>query len=1150
MKHARFLICCALFLIFNAGCGGCGQDDPRDPSDMSSRPDDMGAGLGDMSPDLAAADMQRPGDDMSKPPGDMDAPDQAGPEDMSQDASIAITSPRGGMALDTAEFDLELSFDASALEEPSVTVSVANVPVLDSPVDTTQGSVTVLVSVPERSRALAAVIPVQVRLISGGEVAASDSVQVSYRPSRKVEEVLVGASKDPENARIERDGVHPVLVSADVVVTGETPTARAYDFLENYGQIWGITDPEKQLAVIDVVAASDAKYPEDSVRFVQMLGGAPVIDSEISVNLVGDLATFVTSTPMATPPAALSGDGATVEDLWNIPLPAAREAAWAAFPGVPKKHLKSARLRWIYREPLAPLDRGGAPLPARLEPVLVWQLHIIGELAGGGATHREFFVTAMGSTPEVIRHHEQLLDASSNADIMVFDGGGAKLDIECDYVLPDDFEGVQGPVEHVCDENACYINTPDTFFEILGGFHDTYRYYEETFSRRSWDGSDHPLFGVGGVAENNAAFNPNCGRMWFGDGVTDLDIVGHEFTHGVVFTHLRSEYRDAPGALNESLADLMGALVVQFEEGSWPCRWRFRNICMPVRDHVDQYCATSDASTRPECAEDHGMVHTNSGILNVVGSLLAIGGTHRTSTIRISPIGFDSLGHLLNDIIIRDLSRSSGLTSACRAMVERSRRWSNDTFREITPMDACQVRNACAVAGFNDSDTDCDGLLDQREDDDDGDSIPDTQDNCQGVWNTAQDDTDGDGKGDLCDSDIDNDDVDNEDDNCIFLQNFGQLDSNMNGVGDKCEDKDQDGVIDEIDNCPMVENSDQLDRDGDMTGDACDLDQDGDQVDNDVDNCPEFLNPGQVDSDSDGVGNPCDNCPADVNPDQEDLDGDGDGDVCDDDDDDDGVLDVDDNCPRVANGFQYDGDGNGIGTACDTAERADFLAGLLGAQVPLILEIAELERGFGVLFDVCAAGTCEALALTPYIQLTVLSDQIMGLYVLGAFGDVLGYGDVATPTGDGRFAGTVSVRIDSLDWALMDGNIPFVAPSLTLMPAVQKNAKGVLQFEMSMGYLQSAPPPTEICGDGQITGSETCDGANLGGETCESQNFRRGTLSCGFGCQLDTSACETCYDPAHCSTNACLSDGMCGVCSASKPCFAPYLCTNGECILN
>ncbi|MEC9398970.1 MAG: hypothetical protein VX475_15195, partial [Myxococcota bacterium] len=485
------------------------------------------------------------GDDMSNPPGDMDGPDQASPDDMSRESSIAIAAPRAGSALDTPEFELKISFDASELEEPSLMVRVANTLVLESPVDTVRSSFTVLTAVPERSRALAAMVPVQVRLFSGGEVVASDAVQLSYRPSRKVEEILVGASKDPENARIERDGVHPVLVSADVAVTGGTPIARAYDFLENYGQIWGITDPEKQLAVTGVVAASDAKYPEDSVRFVQMLGGAPVIDSELTVNLVGDVATFVTSTPMATPPAALSGEGATVEDLRDIPLPAAREAAWAAFPGVPKKHLNSARLRWIYREPLAPLDRGGAPLPARLEPVLVWQLHIIGELAGGGATHREFFVTAMGSAPEVVRHHEQLLDASSNADIMVFDGGGAKLDIECNYVLPDDFEGVQGPVEHVCDENACLVNTPDTFFEILGGFHDTYRYYEETFSRRSWDGSDHPLFGVGGVAENNAVFNPNCGRMWFGDGVTDLDIVGHEFTHGVVFTHLRSEYRDA-----------------------------------------------------------------------------------------------------------------------------------------------------------------------------------------------------------------------------------------------------------------------------------------------------------------------------------------------------------------------------------------------------------------------------------------------------------------------------------------------------------------------------------------------------------------------------------------------------------------------------
>ena len=52
------------------------------------------------------------------------------------------------------------------------------------------------------------------------------------------------------------------------------------------------------------------------------------------------------------------------------------------------------------------------------------------------------------------------------------------------------------------------------------------------------------------------------------------------------------------------------------------------------------------------------------------------------------------------------------------------------------------------------------------------------------------------------------------------------------------------------------------------------------------------------------------------------------------------------------------------------------------------------------------------------------------------------------------------------------------------------------------------------CGDGNISGSEQCDGTNMGGKTCASQGFNGGTLKCTKACNFDTANCYKCGDGA------------------------------------
>ncbi len=227
------------------------------------------------------------------------------------------------------------------------------------------------------------------------------------------------------------------------------------------------------------------------------------------------------------------------------------------------------------------------------------------------------------------------------------------------------------------------------------------------------------------------------------------------------------------------------------------------------------------------------------------------------------------------------------------------------------------IDNCPKVANTDQKDLDQDGLGDVCDSDDDGDGIADGQDNCATVKNTAQPDQDGDGQGDPCDGDLDGDGAPNEDDNCPYAANANQADGDQDGQGDACDpvvDPDGDGVT-HGDNCPGLPNANQKDLDQDGIGDVCDPDLDGDGVPEQgdaacvpgpkslvcPDNCPELANPTQSDADDDGLGDACD-------PQNDTPGADHDGD---------GVPDGKDNCPTLWNADQTDADKDGIGDLCE-----------------------------------------------------------------------------------------------------------------------------------------------------------------------------------------------------------------------------------------
>ena len=134
--------------------------------------------------------------------------------------------------------------------------------------------------------------------------------------------------------------------------------------------------------------------------------------------------------------------------------------------------------------------------------------------------------------------------------------------------------------------------------------------------------------------QKNAAFSPWLEQFLYGDGGddvaalgTDLDIVAHEFMHGVTWHAITwpdgkprgLDYRDESGALNESYSDFFAAAMT----GSWllgetAFPGGLRDMEHPARfgqpEHYSDYVTTGTQSYR---------VHTNSGIMNKAAFLLS-----------------------------------------------------------------------------------------------------------------------------------------------------------------------------------------------------------------------------------------------------------------------------------------------------------------------------------------------------------------------------------------------------------------------------------------------------------------------------------------------------------------------------------------------
>lgn len=192
---------------------------------------------------------------------------------------------------------------------------------------------------------------------------------------------------------------------------------------------------------------------------------------------------------------------------------------------------------------------------------------------------------------------------------------------------------------------------PDECYEGLGA---TYNFYKTVFNRNSIDNKGLALVGSVhyGRKYDNAMWDGK--QMIFGDGdlvifndfTDELDVVGHELTHGVTQYSANLDYEGESGALNESVSDCFGAMIQQhkLKQSSAAASWligegilakgvngvALRSMKAPGTAYDDPKLGGKDP--QPDnyanfviTSSDNGGVHINSGIPNKAFYLACVG---------------------------------------------------------------------------------------------------------------------------------------------------------------------------------------------------------------------------------------------------------------------------------------------------------------------------------------------------------------------------------------------------------------------------------------------------------------------------------------------------------------------------------------------
>ncbi|MBR5974324.1 MAG: M4 family metallopeptidase [Clostridiales bacterium] len=234
--------------------------------------------------------------------------------------------------------------------------------------------------------------------------------------------------------------------------------------------------------------------------------------------------------------------------------------------------------------------------------------------------------------------------------------------IQVDTIIPISKNTVDGKY-YLCDPNRKIIvadyyafefegklqfdtqDDPNSFnaYHLLNYYYYTkaYDFYKE-FNIESTDGFGMPILILDGYCNENGKPIQNCCNMgiqygWSVFAATDgysfghsLDLVGHEYTHGVTFYSKQGvQYYNEYGAINEAYSDIMGNIMEMYMGETSDTEWAVgersgdecRSMSYPYKHYQPMYVGdlfyiSTSPLSRMSGLDDKGGVHDNSSLLS------------------------------------------------------------------------------------------------------------------------------------------------------------------------------------------------------------------------------------------------------------------------------------------------------------------------------------------------------------------------------------------------------------------------------------------------------------------------------------------------------------------------------------------------------
>jgi len=210
------------------------------------------------------------------------------------------------------------------------------------------------------------------------------------------------------------------------------------------------------------------------------------------------------------------------------------------------------------------------------------------------------------------------------------------------------------------------------------------------------------------------------GQMFLGDGGGNtvpwsgaLDLVGHEYTHGVTSYTAKLIYQDASGALNEAYSDIMGEIIEQYYDERIDKEWLHaediqrnaranRNISNPEEFKMPKEL-NGKYYVEPG-GDDHGGVHTNMSIVTRAAYLMWENGINNWE--ELAKLWYGSLLKLTKTSDYFDCRNAVLASAKDLKMSDKKVQIIKDAFDEVKIYDKSEKADLTIKLYYSDFDTD------------------------------------------------------------------------------------------------------------------------------------------------------------------------------------------------------------------------------------------------------------------------------------------------------------------------------------------------------------------------------------------------------------------------------------------------------------